>query len=134
MKNISEILYQKAKETRLNAYAPYSHYAVGAAIYTKSKKIYTGCNVENISFPCGTCAEAGAIAAMVAAGDNKIKAVLVVSDGKDLVYPCGACLQRIAEFGDNDTVIYLANMQEICKKHTLKDLLPYNFKEENIGK
>lgn len=134
MENISEILYQKAKEVRLKAYAPYSHYAVGAAVYTKSKKIYTGCNVENISFPCGTCAEAGAIAAMVAAGDNKIKAILVVSDGKDLVYPCGACLQRIAEFCDNDTVIYLANMQKICKKHTLKDLLPYNFKEENIGK
>ena len=90
--------------------------------------------MENISFPCGTCAEAGAIAAMVAAGDSKIKAILVVSSGKNLVYPCGACLQRLAEFGDDDTVIYLANTKKICERRTLKELLPYNFKEENIGK
>ena len=134
MEDITHSLYQKALAVRLNAYAPYSKYKVGAAIYTKNKKIYTGCNVENISFPCGTCAEAGAIAAMVAAGDSKIKALLVVSSGKDLVYPCGACLQRIAEFGDDDTVIYLANTKKICEKHTLQELLPYNFKEENIGK
>lgn len=134
MEDISEILYKKAKETRLKAYAPYSNYTVGAAIYTANGKIYTGCNVENISFPCGTCAEAGAIASMVASGENKIKAILVVASGKDLVYPCGACLQRIAEFGDDDTIIYLANTKKICEKHTLKELLPYNFKEENIGK
>lgn len=134
MEDITHSLHQKALAVRLNAYAPYSKYKVGAAIYTENKKIYTGCNVENISFPCGTCAEAGAIAAMVAAGDSKIKALLVVSSGKDLVYPCGACLQRIAEFGDDDTVIYLANTKKICEKHTLKELLPYNFKEENIGK
>ena len=134
MEDIVQILYQKALEVRLNAYAPYSQYKVGAAVYTANKNIYTGCNVENISFPCGTCAEAGAIAAMVAGGDKTIKNMLIVSEGKNLVYPCGACLQRIAEFVNENTIIYLANTQKICEKHLLKELLPYNFKEEGIGK
>ena len=132
--DISEELYIQAKKTRENAYAPYSHYKVGAAVYSDNGKIYVGCNVENISFPCGTCAEAGAIASMIAGGSEKIKAILVIADGKDLVYPCGACLQRIAELGDDNTTVYLANMEKICQKYLLKDLLPYNFKEEDLGK
>jgi len=132
--DISEELYIQAKKTRENAYAPYSHYKVGAAVYSDNGKIYVGCNVENISFPCGTCAEAGAIASMIAGGSEKIKAILVIADGKDLVYPCGACLQRIAELGDDNTTVYLANMEKICQKYLLKDLLPHNFKEEDLGK
>lgn len=132
--NISDELYKQAKRIRENAYAPYSHYKVGAAICSENDKIYTGCNVENVSYPCGTCAEAGAISAMIAGGDNKIKAILVISAGKNLVYPCGACLQRIAEFGDDNTTVYLANLEKICEKHLLKELLPHNFKEEEIGK
>ena len=131
---IKEKLFEQAKSVRSSAYAPYSKYKVGAAIYAKSKKIYTGCNVENISFPCGTCAEAGAIAAMIAGGDKKIEAILILADGKNLVYPCGACLQRIAEFSDENTKIYLADTKKIHKEHLLKDLLPNNFKEEEIGK
>ena len=131
---ITEMLLEQAKSARNRAYAPYSKYKVGAAIYTANKKIYTGCNVENISFPCGTCAEAGAIAAMVAGGDKKIKAILILSEGENLVYPCGACLQRIAEFADKKTEIYLADTKKIHKKYLLKDLLPYNFKAEEIGK
>jgi cytidine deaminase len=127
-------LLQKAISAKANAYAPYSHYQVGAAVLSDKGNIYAACNVENISFPCGTCAEAGAISAMVTAGDTKIKSILITSNGKELVYPCGACLQRIAEFGDNDTIIYLANTQRICQEYTLKNLLPYNFNEESIGK
>ncbi len=126
---IAEMLFNQAKNTQVNAYAPYSKYKVGAAIYAKSKKIYTGCNVENVSFPCGTCAEAGAIAAMIAGGDKEIIAILIVADGKNLVYPCGACLQRIAEFAKKETKIYLADMEQIREIHTLDDLLPYGFKE-----
>lgn len=132
--DIKEQLFEKAKSVREDAYAPYSHYKVGAAILSEHQKIYVGCNVENVSFPCGTCAEAGAIASMIASGDKKIEAILITASGKDLVYPCGACLQRIAEFGDDNTIIYLANIEKICKKYLLKDLLPYNFKEEEIGK
>lgn len=129
---VEEQLFEKAKTARLNAYAPYSKYKVGAAICSEKNNIYASCNVENISFPCGTCAEAGAIASMVAGGDTKIKAILVVSEGKELVYPCGACLQRIAEFADENTIIYLADTKEIRQTYRLNNLLPYNFKASEL--
>ena len=127
---ITKMLFEQAKTVRDNAYAPYSKYKVGAAIYAKSKKIYVGCNVENVSFPCGTCAEAGAIASMIAGGDKEIISILIIADGKNLVYPCGACLQRIAEFSNKKTKIYLADMEKVRKIYTLKELLPYGFKED----
>ncbi len=129
---IVEELYEKAQEVRKKAYAPYSKYKVGAAIYSEEGHIYEGCNVENISYPCGVCAEAGAISSMIAGGDKKISKILVVSDGENLVYPCGACLQRIAEFSTNETVIYVADAKGIQKKHLLQELLPYAFKEEGL--
>ena len=107
--DIKRELFEKAKQAGENAYAPYSGYKVGAALCTPEGEIYASCNVENISFPCGTCAEAGAIAAMASAGGRQIKALLVVAGGEDLVYPCGACLQRIAEFAEPETAIYLAS-------------------------
>ena len=117
---IKDKLLQEANKAKNNAYAPYSNYKVGASILSESGKIYSSCNVENISFPCGTCAEAGAIASMVAGGDKKISTILIVAEAKELVYPCGACLQRIAEFSDENTIIYLADakksLEEIIKK------------------
>lgn len=127
-------LLSRALEAKDNAYAPYSKYRVGAAVLSSTDNIYASCNVENISFPCGVCAEAGAISAMITAGERKIKAILITSSGNSLVYPCGACLQRIAEFSDNETIIYLADDKKVCQKYTLKELLPYNFSEESIGK
>lgn len=124
---IKEQLFALAAEVKARAYVPYSKYKVGAAIYAESGNIYTGCNVENISYPCGTCAEAGAIASMVSGGDNKIREILVTSDGAELVYPCGACLQRIAEFADEQTKIHLADKEGICHTYLLNDLLPHNF-------
>ena len=129
---IKDQLLQKANEAKNNAYAPYSNYKVGASILSTSGKIYSSCNVENISFPCGTCAEAGAIAAMIAGGDEKISAILVVADAKELVYPCGACLQRIAEFSNDKTIIYLANSKEVCKQYYLRELLPQDFKAAEL--
>ena len=126
-------LFLKAVEAKDNAYAPYSKYHVGAAILSSGDKIYASCNVENISFPCGTCAEAGAISSMIAAGEKKIKAILITSNGNDLVYPCGACLQRIAEFSDKKTKIYLADDKEVRQTYSLKDLLPYNFKTKDLS-
>ncbi len=130
--DIKQKLYEKALEIREKAYAPYSKYKVGAAILSEKGEYYVGCNVENISYPCGTCAEAGAIAAMIAGGDRKISALLVVSFGKNLVYPCGACLQRIAEFATPSTVIYVADKKGIRETHTLAELLPYAFNEEGL--
>ena len=83
--DIKRELLEKAKQAGENAYAPYSGYKVGAALCTPEGEIYASCNVENISFPCGTCAEAGAIAAMASAGGRQIKALLVVAGGEDMV-------------------------------------------------
>ena len=94
MKNYRQ-LFTFARTALEKAYAPYSHFRVGAAIEADDGKVYAGCNVENVSYPCGTCAEAGAVAAMVCGGSAKIRRILVTSDGAALVAPCGACLQRI---------------------------------------
>ena len=120
-------LFSLATKARNNAYAPYSKFSVGAAIETINGKTYTGCNVENVSYPCGTCAEAGAISAMIADGENKIKNILIIADSKDLITPCGACLQRISEFATKDTLVILANLKEIKKEIPFCDFLPHNF-------
>ena len=113
----------------LNAYAPYSKFRVGAAVLAEDGKIYAGCNTENVSYPCGTCAEAGAIAAMAAAGARKIAKILIVSDGKTLVTPCGACLQRIREFADDNTEIILSDESENERILSISELLPHAFEE-----
>lgn len=119
-------LFEQALKVRAQAYAPYSHFAVGAAVLSSGGKIYCGCNVENASYPCGTCAEAGAIAAMVAAGERQIAAVLVLADSP-CILPCGNCLQKIAEFGSAETVIYSADLHQIVKTQKLGDILPQSF-------
>src|SRR6266436_1694421 len=91
-------LIKSATEARRYAYAPYSNFAVGAALLTKSGKIFTGCNVENISFRLTICAEEAAIAAAVASGEKDFVAVAVVTDSKEPAMPCGACRQVMAEF------------------------------------
>lgn len=123
----TEQLLERAVESQKNAYAPYSKYHVGAAILSENDNVYSSCNVENASYPCGICAEAGAISAMISGGDKQIKAILITSDGDELVYPCGACLQRIAEFSNENTKIYLAKSNKIIKEHKITELLPYNF-------
>ena len=127
--NNTQKMLDLAKESSLNAYAPYSKFCVGACILTNSQKFYCGCNVENVSFPVGSCAETGAIAAMVAGGDTTIKEILIYAPSKELIYPCGACRQRIAEFADSDTLVHLADANGIQKTYHINDLLPYSFKE-----
>lgn len=127
-----EKLFSAAAEAKKNAYAPYSEFAVGCAVLADNGKIYTGCNVENISYPCGTCAEAGAIAAMNLDGSRKIKEILITADGQDLIAPCGACLQRIAEFADSATLVHLADTQAVRKSIKLSELLPFAFKERSL--
>ena len=122
-------LLELAKQAAQNAYAPYSKFCVGAAILSSNGHFYAGCNVENISYPVGTCAEAGAIAAMVCGGDTKIEVILVYADSKELITPCGACRQRIKEFASPDCQIYLANSSGIQKTFALSELLPYSFSE-----
>lgn len=128
MNNLQKLL-SLAREAAARAYCPYSHFAVGAAIESTDGKFYSGCNVENISYPVGTCAEAGAIAAMICGGDTEISEILIYADSKELITPCGACRQRIKEFASPECQIHLANTAGIKKTFTLNDLLPHSFSE-----
>ena len=117
-------LLQDASAVRENAYAPYSRFKVGAAIRATSGKTYVGCNVENVAYPEGTCAEAGAIAAMVAAGDTRIAEVCVIADSPDPVPPCGGCRQKIAEFADQSVPVTLCTTDGKSRTLTVAELLP----------
>lgn len=120
-------LKDAAAAVRENAYAPYSQFKVGAAIRGMSGAIYAGCNVENAAYPEGTCAEAGAIAAMVAAGETRLSEVYVVAGSGDPATPCGGCRQKLAEFGAGDARITMANVQGDTREMTLAELLPGAF-------
>ncbi len=117
-------LLAAATAVRENAYAPYSRFKVGAAIRAASGTVYSGCNVENVAYPEGTCAEAGAIAAMVAAGETRIAEVLVIADSPEPVPPCGGCRQKIAEFAGQEVRVTLCTTDGKSKTMTVADLLP----------
>ena len=125
-------LKQAALKIRENAYAPYSGFQVGVALRSSSGEVYTGVNVENAAYPEGTCAEAGAIARMIAAGDRKITAVYVVADGAEPVPPCGGCRQTLAEFSAPDVPVTMATISGIEKTLTVAQLLPGAFTPEHM--
>jgi len=120
-------LKNAASAVRLNAHAPYSNFKVGAAIRAASGKVYVGCNVENVAYPEGTCAEAGAIAAMVAAGETTLTEVFVIADCPSPIPPCGGCRQKLAEFGTGDVSVTLATTDGGEQSTTIGDLLPGKF-------
>ena len=120
-------LMDTARAARENAYAPYSNFKVGAAIRAASGAVYAGVNVENVAYPEGTCAEAGAIAAMVAAGETVIAEVAVIADSPFPVSPCGGCRQKLAEFGAGDVVVTMGTMAGLAQRTTLAELLPGAF-------
>ena len=99
-------LFEETLKARESSYSPYSNFAVGAAILADNNQFYSGCNVENIAYPNGTCAETGAIAAMINGEGKKIIEILIYANSKELISPCGACCQRIAEFADSDTKVH----------------------------
>jgi cytidine deaminase len=117
----------EALAVRERAYAPYSRFKVGAAIRAASGMIYRGCNVENVAYPEGTCAEAGAIAAMVAAGETEIVEVYVVADSPVPVTPCGGCRQKLAEFCKGGVPVTMANLEGVETRLTLAQILPGAF-------
>lgn len=116
------------------AYAPYSKFKVGAAIRGASGAVYAGCNVENVAYPEGTCAEAGAIAAMVAAGETRLIEVYVVGSGSAPVPPCGGCRQKLREFGGGEVPITMATQQGAEEATTLGALLPGTFTASHMDK
>ncbi|MFT4743951.1 MAG: cytidine deaminase [Yoonia sp.] len=127
-------LIETARAVRENAHAPYSKFKVGAAVQAASGTVYPGCNVENVAYPEGTCAEAGAIAAMIAGGDTKIVAVAVIADSPQPVSPCGGCRQKIAEFADGDVVVTLATTDGTVLETTVGKLLPGSFDADYMSR
>jgi cytidine deaminase len=127
-------LLDAATAIRPRAYAPYSRFQVGAAIRSTSGAIYQGVNVENVAYPEGTCAEAGAIAAMIAAGDTRIAEVCVIADSPAPVPPCGGCRQKIAEFADPAVKVTLCTTDGASLTMTVADLLPGVFTAAHMAK
>jgi cytidine deaminase len=127
-----DAMFNAAKTAQARAYAPYSRFRVGAAIRGASGAIYAGCNVENAAYPATSCAEAGAISAMVAAGETRIEAVLVIGEGDLLVTPCGNCRQKIREFAGPGTPVHIAGPQGVRAVFTLAQLLPESFGPDNL--
>jgi cytidine deaminase len=126
-------LLDDARNVRENAYAPYSNFAVGAAVKTESGHVFKGINVENVAYPEGTCAEAGAIAAMCAAGERVITEVAVIADAPAPVPPCGGCRQKIAEFAGPDVVVTMATMDGATLQMTVAELLPGRFTSDHMA-
>lgn len=122
-----DAMLSAAAAARANAYAPYSRFAVGAAVRSEDGAIHAGANMECASYSEGCCAETAALAAMVAAGGRRIVEVLVIADGDDPVTPCGGCRQRLAEFGGAATVVRSAGPQGERARWTLGELLPHAF-------
>lgn len=125
-------LIAAAAKVRENAYAPYSNFKVGAAIRAVSGEIYVGCNAENVSYPEGTCAEAGAISAMIAAGDTEIAEVAVIADGQVPVAPCGGCRQRISEFASGEVKVMMVTTKGGQVSQTVAELLPGRFASDQM--
>lgn len=128
------MLLQLATEVRRRAYAPYSRFQVGAALRATSGATHVGCNVENVAYPEGTCAEAGAIAAMIAAGDTAIAEILVIADSPSPVPPCGGCRQKIAEFAAPDVKVTLCTTDGAQLVTTVADLLPGVFTAAHMAR
>ena len=120
------------KEAMSKAYVPYSNYPVGALIVTDNGNTYSGCNVENASFPLGNCAEASAIASMVIGGERKIKTIYVMTKNDEGGIPCGGCRQRIREFSDENTQIIMCSPDGVQQRINLSELLPNSFGPEHL--
>ncbi len=129
----AEDLLAAALAVRRNAHVPYSHFAVGAAIRTRSGQIFAGANVENAAYPEGICAEASAIGAMVSAGERDIVEVLTVAGGEHLVTCCGGCRQKLREFAGPSTPVHAADLAGVQRSFTVDELLPASFGRKHLA-
>ena len=127
-----EKLINLAKEAMEKAHAPYSKFKVGAALLTKGGKIYTGCNVENVSFSPTNCAERTAIFKAVSEGEKEFEAIAVISSSPKPTAPCGVCRQVLYEFG-KDIKVIMTNLNGDVLEKSISELLPFAFNIEDIG-
>ena len=135
----ADALMDAARRVRLNAHARFSNYLVGAAVLDETGAVHVGCNVENASYPEGICAEANAIGSMVSAGGTRIVAIAVaggadastehpVASEVGACTPCGGCRQRILEFADAETAIFMSDDAGDMHTYSMRDLLPHAFR------
>jgi cytidine deaminase len=121
-------LRQAAEAILEHAYAPYSHFPVGAALLTESGRIFQGCNIENAAYPSGLCAEAVAIGQMVATlGRTPIRAAYIACKGHSPAWPCGTCRQRLNEFAGPSMWVYTSMLAGSPQRMTFSELLPNSF-------
>lgn len=125
-------LIKEAIRIRDKAYVPYSKFPVGAALLTKSGKVYTGCNIENAAYPVSCCAERVAIFKAIADGEKEFLEMAVAADTKRPVPPCGSCRQVMAEFFDQKLNIHLTNLNKEIKTISMENLLPFSFQPEDL--
>lgn len=131
-------LIRAAFEVRKNAYAPYSHFRVGAALLTKSGRVFAGCNIENAAFSPTICAERAALAQAVSAGERAFAAIAIVGSGEGTVNtlptsPCGVCRQALFEFAGPDLRVILARSETDWQEYSLGQLMPLGFGPANLG-
>lgn len=126
-------LIAAARAARERAHAPYSRFAVGAALLDEQGRIHAGCNIENAAYPQGLCAEAAALAHLVVAGGTRIHAALVYGDAPQPVTPCGGCRQKLREFAGDAVPVWSAGPAGVTARHTLGELLPASFGPDHLG-
>ncbi|MTH52465.1 cytidine deaminase [Bacillus mangrovi] len=129
----TDMLISEAKTARERAYVPYSKFKVGAALLTKSGKVYGGCNIENAAYSMCNCAERTALFKAYSEGEREFTAIAVVADTKRPVPPCGACRQVISELCSKDMKVILTNMNGSIEELTVRELLPGAFSAEDLN-
>jgi cytidine deaminase len=126
-------MLRAARTVREHAHAPYSRFRVGAALLDEQGHIHAGCNIENAAYPQGLCAEAAALAHLVAAGGKRVRAVVVVGEGAQPCTPCGGCRQKLREFASDDVPVIVADAGTVRARYTLGELLPHSFGPEHLS-
>lgn len=126
-------LIQLAKQARERAYAPYSGFRVGAALLSADGRIYTGCNIENVSYSATNCAERTAFFKAVEEGVRSFRAIAVIGDSTEYLSPCGVCRQVMVEFCEPDFVVLLCDAEGNYKKKLLAELMPEMFNRDMLN-
>jgi len=125
-------LVAAARAAREHAYAPYSKFAVGAALLDETGRVHAGCNVENAAYPQGLCAEAGALAHLVLAGGQRVLAVVVAGVAPQPVTPCGGCRQKLREFAADEVPVWSVDADTVLAQFTVGQLLPASFGPQHL--
>ena len=125
-------LIAKAKEAMTKAYAPYSHFQVGAALLAKDGRVFTGCNVENATYGATICAERTAVTKAVSEGVREFEKIAIVASSGDYAAPCGICRQALSEFAPHLTIVCASKQLTDAKSYSLDQLLPHSFSKEDF--